>query len=285
MSTTLEKIPYTFALKRRLLRLAGAGAISLVLITIFFGSACEGPAEVNTEVETEADLSGSEWAITLGPPLDTTTTTEAPEPLTVFSTNWGADLHNSEVWIPPVPSLPEGITFEPLDDDILLASYTYNEQSDEVRELQEVVGADPDGHYGPQTREAHIRALDENDLDDSHVPDVPVYTPPTDVVYEPGVEQWRPWVTEAVFAFGGDEADVTRFLRIMHCESRGIPTAKNPNSSASGLMQHLTKYWPARAEAVGMPGADVFDPWANIYVSAWLALAAPGGGWQHWVCK
>lgn len=282
MNTTLEKIPYTFALKRRLLRLAGAGAISLVLITIFFGSACEGPADV----EAEGDLSESDWVINLGEPLETTTTTEVPAAITVFSTKLGDDLHNSEVWIPPVPSLPEGITFEPLEDNqILLAEYAYNERSDEVRELQEAVGADPDGHYGIRTREAHITALEEKELDDSHVPDVPVTLPPTDVVYEPGVEQWRPMVTEAVFAWGGDEADVTRFLRIMHCESRGIPTAKNPNSSASGLMQHLMRYWPDRAESVGMAGADVFDPWANIYVSAWLALAAPGGGWQHWVCN
>ena len=75
----------------------------------------------------------------------------------------------------------------------------------------------------------------------------------------------------AVTHFGGDQNDVHRFLRIMQCESGGDPDAKNPNSSASGLMQHLTRYWG--------------DPEANIWVSAWLALAAPEGGWQHWVCR
>jgi hypothetical protein len=99
------------------------------------------------------------------------------------------------------------------------------------------------------------------------------------------VERWRPTVAEAVFAWGGDEDDVHRFLRIMQCESGGDPTAKNPNSSASGLMQHLTRYWDGRAAGAGIPGADVFDGGANIWVSAYLALAAPGGGWQHWVCK
>jgi hypothetical protein len=99
------------------------------------------------------------------------------------------------------------------------------------------------------------------------------------------VEHWRPLVTEAVFAWGGDEEDVHRFLRIMQCESGGDPAAKNPNSSASGLMQHLTRYWDDRAAGAGIPGADVFDGGANIWVSAYLALAAPGGGWQHWVCK
>ena len=104
------------------------------------------------------------------------------------------------------------------------------------------------------------------------------------VFYE-NVERWRQLVTEAVFAWGGTPSDVHRFLRIMQCESSGLPNAKNPNSSASGLMQHLTRYWDDRAERAGLPGADVFNPAANIWVSAWLALAAPEGGWQHWVCK
>ncbi len=99
------------------------------------------------------------------------------------------------------------------------------------------------------------------------------------------VERWRPTVAEAVFAWGGNDADVHNFLRIMQCESGGDPAAKNPNSSASGLMQHLTRYWDDRAAAAGMPGADVFDGNANIWVSAWLLLAAPGGGYSHWVCK
>lgn len=113
----------------------------------------------------------------------------------------------------------------------------------------------------------------------------PATTTQATTVFWDNVERWRPTVTEAVFAFGGGEADVHRFLRIMQCESAGLPDAKNPNSSASGLMQHLTRYWPDRAERAGRPGADVFDPAANIWVSAWLALAAPEGGWQHWVCK
>lgn len=99
------------------------------------------------------------------------------------------------------------------------------------------------------------------------------------------VEAWRPEVTEAVTHFGGNSNDVDRFLHIMQCESGGDPLAKNPNSSASGLMQHLTRYWQERAELAGVPGADVFDGNSNIWVSAWLALAAPGGGWQHWVCQ
>ena len=103
--------------------------------------------------------------------------------------------------------------------------------------------------------------------------------------YWASVEAWRPEVTKAVTHFGGNGNDVDRFLRIMQCESGGDPLAKNPNSSASGLMQHLTRFWQERAEFAGLPQADVFDGNSNIWVSAWLALAAPGGGWQHWVCR
>jgi hypothetical protein len=97
------------------------------------------------------------------------------------------------------------------------------------------------------------------------------------------VEQWRPLAQQALDDYGIPE-QIETFLRVMHCESRGDPWAKNPNSTASGLMQHLARpYWPARAAAIGMPNASVFDPIANVYASAYL-LTTPGGGWGHWTC-
>ena len=91
------------------------------------------------------------------------------------------------------------------------------------------------------------------------------------------VERWRPVVD---LYFPEDRVDWA--LRIMECESKGKPDAKNPNSSASGLFQHLARLWPPRAEAAGFAGADVFDPFANIAVAAWLL---ENGGPSHWVCK
>jgi soluble lytic murein transglycosylase-like protein len=93
-------------------------------------------------------------------------------------------------------------------------------------------------------------------------------------------------VTEAIRFYGGDDNDITRMLRILECESSGNPDAVNPTSQASGLMQHLPKYWDDRAARAGMPPeADIFNPEHNIWTSAWLALEAPEGGWQHWVCR
>ena len=93
------------------------------------------------------------------------------------------------------------------------------------------------------------------------------------------VEQWRKLV-EKYFKY----QHVTWGLNIIQCESGGDPKAYNSSSGASGLFQHLAKYWPARATAAGFPGASPFNAEANIAASAYLLYAA-GGGPQHWSCK
>lgn len=88
------------------------------------------------------------------------------------------------------------------------------------------------------------------------------------------VEQWRPLVAQHFPA-----SEVERALCIMSRESGGNPNAKNPRSSASGLFQHLARYWPDRSAAAGWAGASIWDPEANIAVAAWLQRT---GGWGHW---
>jgi len=98
-----------------------------------------------------------------------------------------------------------------------------------------------------------------------------------------GVEPWRLLVEKHFPDRLVDEA-----LSVMRCESFGDPLAINRYSAASGLFQHLPYYWPSRAERAGWPGADIFDPEANIAVSAWLVRATENGGgdsWGHWSCK
>ncbi len=94
-----------------------------------------------------------------------------------------------------------------------------------------------------------------------------------------GAEGWRPLV-ELFFEPG----DVEMALRIMGCESKGDPWARNPSSGASGLFQHMPSYWAERSSGAGFAGHSVFDPVANVAVAAWLVYEYPGGGWQHWVC-
>ena len=103
-----------------------------------------------------------------------------------------------------------------------------------------------------------------------------VLTPFGDSTDNIQVEIWRPLIEQY---FEADQVDTA--LRVMACESGGDPDAKNPNSSASGLFQHLAKYWNSRATAARFPGASVFDPEANIAASAWLQR---NHGWYHWSC-
>ena len=88
------------------------------------------------------------------------------------------------------------------------------------------------------------------------------------------VEEWRSLIT-AYFA----ATDVDKALRVISCESGGDPNAVNPRSGAAGLFQHIPRYWPERASAIGLPGASIFDPVANVAAAAWLVYS---GGWSPW---
>ena len=102
-----------------------------------------------------------------------------------------------------------------------------------------------------------------------------------DSIYGENVERWRQSVRGALAQYGL-EGEEDRFMRVLWCESRGDPDARNEESGASGLMQHLPRYWEERARLSGFQGASPFDPIANIYASVWLLDT---GGWQHWECK
>lgn len=110
-------------------------------------------------------------------------------------------------------------------------------------------------------------------------------SPPTGVIqpgqptpYPPNVERWRGLV-QAHFP----PEHVNDALSIMECESRGNPNARHLGSGASGLFQHLPKYWSMRSQRAGVPGANIMDPVANVRVAAWLFKQSYS--WDHWTCK
>ncbi len=70
---------------------------------------------------------------------------------------------------------------------------------------------------------------------------------------------------------------------IRHETTDGNPNSYNSRSGASGLFQHLPKYWADRSAKAGWAGADIFDPRANVAVAAWLQR--DGGGWGHWTVE
>lgn len=87
-----------------------------------------------------------------------------------------------------------------------------------------------------------------------------------------GVEQWRGLVAAY---FPADQVD--RALCIMSYESGGNPSARNPSSSATGLMQVLFSTWGPRFGYDSR--SDLEDPDVNLSIAA--ALWADGG-WGHW---
>lgn len=75
-------------------------------------------------------------------------------------------------------------------------------------------------------------------------------------------------------------------LRIARCESSLNPGAVNYNYAEiaghhpSGLYQHLSNYWPARAAKYGYAGASVFDPTANANVTMAMWRDGAMGLWE-----
>jgi hypothetical protein len=77
--------------------------------------------------------------------------------------------------------------------------------------------------------------------------------------------------------------DVDLALEVSYCESRWDAGATNATSSASGLFQHIPRFWAERSAAAGWAGANIYDAHANTAVSAWLVYE--GGGWVHWAAS
>lgn len=79
--------------------------------------------------------------------------------------------------------------------------------------------------------------------------------------------------------------DENHFMQIARCESGLNPNAVNlgynENGYPSGLFQHLSGYYPARAEKYGY-STDVFDAYSNANVTA--AMFAEGHS-NLWECK
>lgn len=116
------------------------------------------------------------------------------------------------------------------------------------------------------------------DRADCHVYTATTVNRPAARVWNGNVEQWRPLVATYFRA-----EDVETAMRILACENTtGDPSVKNPNSSATGLFQHLGKYWADRSAAAGWAGYPRTDPVANVAVAAWLRDQR--GGWNHWTC-
>jgi soluble lytic murein transglycosylase-like protein len=88
---------------------------------------------------------------------------------------------------------------------------------------------------------------------------------------------WRPLVARY---WAADRVDCV--LGIILRESRGDPRAYNSRYGASGLMQHLIKYWPGRAASAGFKDSNglVASPYnGEANIAAGAAIAGSGSNW------
>ena len=85
-----------------------------------------------------------------------------------------------------------------------------------------------------------------------------------------GVSRWRSTV-----GLYFETGDVERVLCLMTEESGGNPMARNPATSASGLMQVM----PSWAGMFGLQTDDLFDPNVNLWVSRQILQIQ---GWEAW---
>jgi hypothetical protein len=91
------------------------------------------------------------------------------------------------------------------------------------------------------------------------------------------VEQWRSTVARY---WAADRVDCV--LGIIYRESKGDPRAYNSRYGASGLMQHLIKYWPGRAASAGFKDSNglVASPYnGEANIAAGAAIAGSGSNW------
>lgn len=106
---------------------------------------------------------------------------------------------------------------------------------------------------------------------------------PQNAPKEPTQQNIEQIVRQAARKFGIDE---NYFVNIAMCESTMNPLAINynyyENGHPSGLFQHISGYWAARAAKYGYAGSSVFDPVANANVTAQMFK---DGASNLWECK
>ena len=112
--------------------------------------------------------------------------------------------------------LQPDIDWEAVEQSAYGYEYEMFENSVFVQWLQYWLGMEQDGIYGPQTNRAHRQRAMERGIT---VPIHEYIVPDQD--FGPAVEQWRSEVVTAIARYGGPASDVSKFLRVMRCESGG----------------------------------------------------------------
>lgn len=84
------------------------------------------------------------------------------------------------------------------------------------------------------------------------------------------------WINDAALKYGIDAA---KMQRMMICESGGNPNSVGGGGRFYGLFQYLPSTWAGASAGAGYAGASIFDPKAQIYVTAWKISVSGYGAW------
>jgi hypothetical protein len=98
------------------------------------------------------------------------TAAEAPATTPVVATAPAPTDPTTTTTVAPTTTVPVTTTTLDPTTEILLRTYEWQEVSESVRELQNLIGRTPDGVYGPRTRESHLEALRAAGLPEDGVP-------------------------------------------------------------------------------------------------------------------
>ena len=81
--------------------------------------------------------------------------------------------------------------------------------------------------------------------------------------------EWQKYLYEQLYQYGTTWYFPYALCQIFQ-ESRFNATAENPNGLDKGLCQFRITYWNEFASRSGNPGTDIWDPYAQLRVYAWL---------------
>jgi hypothetical protein len=124
-----------------------------------------------------------------------------------------------------------------------------------------------DGVVGPRTWKA--LGLESS----SPEPELPAVAPGSYRHSNANVERWH----AHALAAGWTEDQWKRLSCIMYRESKGLPAAKNPRTSATGLLQIM---WSVHARWIGGKYEQLLDGPTNLKIGK--ALYDRAGGWRPW---
>ena len=221
---------------------------------------------ISTQGYTGTIVRDPEWAKVHGVPQ---TETYVQEP--VGFTGWGA--------LPCAGGRPKTFHYDP--KDVPVVQYEWNQRGIIVKDLQNLIGVNADGHYGLKTREAHVRYLKVHKLSTLGVAKLPDYL--TGSYPQDKAKRCPQW--EGRLRFYGLQP-VDRFSYIMwresRCNEKAVSKLNSNGTKDYGLLQINSSWVTVTNKVCGGTKGNMkvlLDYKCNLRVAKYLL---DNGGMAHW---